>query len=395
MRIANNEIEFEDSGWTVSSTSDNRIKVEHDNGEVYYFNDVGELEASSIDVKSVNTEQVNSITWLDANDSDHPNPQDYLTNNLSSGEVVYIAQGTHTGPEAVVTEQCTILWEGTLKAGGDHPTITFDHGANRVKIEPLAWGLVSTPSTYTSNAVNFHGRFEISGVFDVSHYGDVGVNIEQRNSGDNLNHSTGVFRIDGKNSGSVGLMVDNSSGLAPDVNNMRLGTWNARQHTEYGIYLNAGAGNRYTLATGANGGAGFAYYAGGGPRGASGTNNSDNEIWVRSDGSNGSTDEFGNGVANTMVTGSPNGGTNSLGAGVAYRIGPEVRGGTMAFDNGIRIGQTFNDPSTSDLLEGEGMLYVSDGSGDNTGGNPGDLVYAYNDGGNIVTSRLEDRYNMS
>lgn len=70
MRISNNEIEFEDSGWTVSSTSDNRIKVEHNNGEVYYFNDVGELEASSIDVKSVNTDTLNNtpatVTWADS-----------------------------------------------------------------------------------------------------------------------------------------------------------------------------------------------------------------------------------------------------------------------------------------------------------------------------------------
>jgi hypothetical protein len=80
MRISNNEIEFEDSGWTVSSTSDNRIKVEHDNGEVYYFNDVGELEASSIDVKSVNTDEGRTTRASRADISEN-NPHDTVIPN--------------------------------------------------------------------------------------------------------------------------------------------------------------------------------------------------------------------------------------------------------------------------------------------------------------------------
>lgn len=59
---------------------------------------------------------------------------------------------------------------------------------------------------------------------------------------------------------------------------------------------------------------------------------------------------------------------------------------TITTDNETQIfdAQKGADPTTADLEDGDGMMYISDGSGDITGAE-GDLVWATNDNGTVKT----------
>lgn len=56
-------------------------------------------------------------------------------------------------------------------------------------------------------------------------------------------------------------------------------------------------------------------------------------------------------------------------------------------DAGHVLTSARGDPDATELAEGEGMLYISDGTG---AGTEGELAYAYNDGSNIVTAVAGD-----
>jgi hypothetical protein len=65
----------------------------------------------------------------------------------------------------------------------------------------------------------------------------------------------------------------------------------------------------------------------------------------------------------------------------------DASGGSVRSAGGV-INRQRGDPSTTELQPGENMTYNADGSGT---GDPGDLVYAVNDGGTIKTSVLARR----
>lgn len=67
-------------------------------------------------------------------------------------------------------------------------------------------------------------------------------------------------------------------------------------------------------------------------------------------------------------------------------------GGNVVDDTNGTINQQRGDPTTSELDDGENMTYNSDGSGT---GAAGDLVYAVNDAGTILTSIIVQRSNAT
>lgn len=332
----------------------------------------------------------NSITFV-GSQSGFEDPDTYINNNLSAGDTVYVVDGTHTVSELNPSAgNWTLILGGDLQPSGDHPVLT--HESSTLTVIPHGGGLTAqnfASADYTSNVLNLHHYFRINGVLPVKGPATRVVNIEQRSGSDNLNHSNGVFFIDGADSGGsdsaeVGLMIDNSSGGANDVNNLQVGTWNAGSTTEYGVYANAGQGNRYAFGASNNGGAGVALYSGGGPYGASGTNHGDSVAWIRSDGNNGATDDYGSGLNKIRITGSINGGLAGLeGTQSAYLTGGVHRTLETFLEGTEYYGR--GKPGTSELDSGRCMVYQSDGSDGNASG---DLVYAVNDAGTIKTSVL-------
>ncbi|WP_137288621.1 hypothetical protein [Natronorubrum halophilum] len=342
------------------------------------FGDVsvsGKMDAASAEVG-----ELNSVTYLDQNDSSKPDVDDYLNNQLSDGETVWIEDGTHEVSEITVTSSANIVWEGELIPDGDHNVITFSSGATYDNITAIGDEHVSTSgvSGYSSNAVNFHGRFRIHGVLDVTGTGGRAVNIEQNSGSDNLNHSQGSFRLMGDDEGEIGLMVDNSSGEANNLNNLEISTRETNGFTQYGNYLNAGQVCRYALVAD-NNDTGIGIFAGDGPHGSSGTTNERHDMWIRSDGNNSNPDDYSSDASFLYITGSPNGGLNGLGISSVYRSGNAFRNSPIRVYEGVTHRPRDN-PSPSEFYEGDVMVYVSDGS---EYGDDGDLIYAWNDGGTV------------
>jgi hypothetical protein len=156
MRISNDTIEFEDSGWSVASTDDNRIKVEHDNGSVYYFNDVGELASSSIDVESVSTDDIRTETIGAgerhyAGDYDGVDQEARLDAALSaavSGDVIYLENATY-GDRTISDGRITLVGTGTRQDGTEIGNWTLD--ASNISLQNISMG--------GSGSLTVNGRF--------------------------------------------------------------------------------------------------------------------------------------------------------------------------------------------------------------------------------------------
>jgi hypothetical protein len=91
------------------------------------------------------------------------------------------------------------------------------------------------------------------------------------------------------------------------------------------------------------------------------------------------------------LRGSPNGDVGDLGHTNIYRTGAVERGSIHEAWQGQSYRQR-GEPSTSDLPDGECMVYESDGTGT---GAAGDLIYAVNDAGTIKTSILAAKSNAT
>jgi len=110
--------------------------------------------------ESLSPGEINGIQYLDNNDPDRPDVDEYINNNLSSGEIVYIESGTHVCSELTPGfNSFAIIWEGTVQPDGDHPVFTSGNGAIRHYIYPVGSGVkidTTNQGTYTSDAVNQH-----------------------------------------------------------------------------------------------------------------------------------------------------------------------------------------------------------------------------------------------
>jgi hypothetical protein len=315
----------------------------------------------NIKVGSVSAGKLNSVQYLDNNDPSLPEVDTYLNNDLSDNDVVYIMPGTHTCSELTPSAGTfQIIWEGTVEPDGDHPVMTTPLGGERIYVHPIGESHIDTRNqgaSYTSDALNVHCRWRCrGGFFGVTGTGRRAVNIEQV-SGSNTNRSLGQWQVSGDDEGEVGLMVDNPSGNAVNVNAMRHNVGEAKGFTEYGVYINAGIGNRYYVSTGRNN-TGTAWYAGGGPRGAAGTTHADIIAQVFSDSSNTNSDEFGSGIGRCAFSGNTYGKPTDLPNEVEYKSGS----GVEAFGSGHNVARQFRNTAANNGSESVNVEFVT-GSG--------------------------------
>jgi hypothetical protein len=341
----------------------------------------------------VDSVDINGVTYLNNNDDDKPDVDDYLNNQVSGKEYVIIGSGTHNCAHITPQNGALIELRGTVQPDGDHPVITFGDNHNNTVYLVDRWGQFNSTNRAGSyggtNTVNVHtdvitmgGPVSVNGTGGGAGSGSRVINVEQRaGEADNLNHARMYWEPYGDNGASIGLMVDcpaqaqGTSGI--DMNNMTVATRSARNCEDWGVYLNAGKNNRYwPIGADINNGGGIKTASGGGNFG-SGTSEGDlshhGVILPVSDGNNAESDDLDAAQVHPVGRGS-NGGVDTpqfrwdswtsglVGGGITDTVlSVEMRNATDNTDLGKFEWVNGNDQTGYFGMGGDGAFHIGSG----------------------------------